>query len=114
MEKKFNLRVSARIRPNSKAAVDVISFNHISLVAKGTAQHKKFQLDKMAVNCHHNYVQRSSHRYLHSDQNEKLFENILRVPTNLMIDGFSSVVLCLGGPNSGKTYTLAGKLGYSY
>lgn len=31
-----------------------------------------------------------------------------------MIDGFSSVVLCLGGPNSGKTYTLAGKLGYSY
>lgn len=47
MEKKFNLRVSARISPNSKAAVDVISFNHISLVAKGTAEHKKFQLDKM-------------------------------------------------------------------
>ena len=36
------------------------------------------------------------------------------MPTNLLIEGLSSVVLCIGSPNSGKTYTLAGKLGYNY
>lgn len=26
-----------------------------------------------------------------------------------MLEGFSSMVLCLGSPSSGKTYSLAGK-----
>lgn len=48
-------------------------------------------------------------RYSPSDNNEKLFESMLRSPSNLLLEGFSSMLFFLGGPSSGKTYSLAGK-----
>ncbi len=54
------------------------------------------------------------YRYPHTDNNEKLFENVLRIPENLMLEGFSSMIFCLGSPNPGKTYSLAGKIMHSY
>ena len=54
-------------------------------------------------------------KFSHSenDNNEKVFEDIIRIPSNQFFEGYSSMIFCLGGPKSGKTYTVAGKMNNS-
>ena len=49
MEKKFNLKVSARITPSPKSSVEALSFNQLLLRSNGSEEPKKFQLDKMSA-----------------------------------------------------------------
>ena len=55
-------------------------------------------------------IQISNHRHSPKDNNDKVFEDVIRIPTNQLFEGYSSMIFFLGGPKSGKTYTVAGKM----
>lgn len=105
MEKGFTLKVSARLQKNCEGVVDVVNNDQLILINKGTNDYKQYQIDEM--------YPLSKLRHFPNDSNEKIFEDIIRVPSNQLFEGYSSMIFCLGGPKSGKTFTVAGKINSS-